>query len=356
MLKEINLVVNAAPLPLEQAYDHLTSSIRHRRVLITQRESAGGDLIKEAQALGKELFAQQGGSGEDALFAFLKEKLDLWKTELTAYEPLAKTGKYPGLSEIQDCLASLRKFVEESDSLRFLKRFVENKDNLLELAEDIQELQGFYTNQKHSWEKLQAAVDELSQNRLQLEAHDAAGPALARMEEILAAPRPYNLLPEVADLTHTARSVNDQLVSEARGPALAAIQGLLDGVTGELDEVSAGEVLRKAATGELAKLLGTATKATSIAHITQARQTADGAYDRALSAIEKSQIPPPPPPGGRVPVTPPTPKVKMRRVLEVKALWSGDFIETEADVEAFLKKLRTELEAAIKADERVQIK
>ena len=176
------------------------------------------------------------------------------------------------------------------------------------------------------------------------------------MEEILAAPRPYNLLPEVADLTHTARSVNDQLVSEARGPALAAIQGLLDGVTGELDEVSAGEVLRKAATGELAKLLGTATKATSIAHITQARQTADGAYDRALSAIEKSQIPPPPPPGGRVPVTPPTPKVKMRRVLEVKALWSGDFIETEADVEAFLKKLRTELEAAIKADERVQIK
>ena len=356
VLKEINLVVNAAPLPLEQAYDHLTSSIRQRKVLITQRESAGGDLIKEAQALGKELFAQQGGSAEDVLFAFLKDKLLSWSTDLAGYEPLAMTGKYPGLSEIQDCLGSLRKFVEESDSLRFLKRFVENKDNLLELAEDIQELQGFYTNQKHSWEKLRTAVDELSQNRLQLEAHDAAGPALARMEEILAAPRPYNLLPEVADLTHTARSVNDQLVSEARGPALAAIQGLLDGVTGELDKVSAGEPLRRAATSELAKLLGTATKATSIAHIAQARQTADGAYDRALTTIEKAQAPPPPKPDDPTPPMPPKPQVKKRRVVEARAIWSGGFIETPEDVEAFLNKLRAALEAALEADERVQIK
>ncbi|MEZ4281614.1 MAG: hypothetical protein R3F21_18565 [Myxococcota bacterium] len=39
----------------------------------------------------------------------------------SSYEPLAKTGNYPGLSEIQNCLTSLRKFVEESDSLRFLE-------------------------------------------------------------------------------------------------------------------------------------------------------------------------------------------------------------------------------------------
>ena len=40
------------------------------------------------------------------------------------------------------------------------------------------DLRGFYTNQKHSWETLRAAVDELSQNRLQLESHEQAGPAL----------------------------------------------------------------------------------------------------------------------------------------------------------------------------------
>ena len=193
VLKEIDLLVNAAPLPLEQAYDHLTSSSKQRKVIITKRESADDATIKSAQAVGKELFAQQGPSGEEDLFTFLKDKLMSWNGALTGYEPLASTGNYPGLSKIQSCLASLRKFVEETDSLRFLNRINENKAELLELAEDVHDLEGFYTNQKHSWEKLRAAVEVLSQNRLQLEADAEAGPALARMEEILAAPRPYNL-------------------------------------------------------------------------------------------------------------------------------------------------------------------
>jgi hypothetical protein len=97
---------------------------------------------------------------------------------------------------------------------------------------------------------------------------------------------------------------------------------------------------------------------TSIAHIAQAQQTAGDAFNRALTAIEEAQVPPPPPKpdDDPAPVTPPAPKVKKRRVLDTKALWSGTFIETEEDMEAFLKKLRVELEAALKADERVQIK
>ena len=349
VLKEIDLLVNAAPLPVEQAYDHLTASSKQRKVLITKRESADDETIKNAQAVGQNLFAQQGPSGEEDLFAFLKDRLTSWNSDLAGYEPLAKTGNYPGLSEIQSCLATLRKFVEEPDSLRFLKRVNEKKAELQDLAEDVRDLEGFYTSQKHSWEKLRAAVEELSQNRLQLEAHAKAGPALARMEEILAAPRPYNLLHQVADLTHTARGVNDQLVSEARGPAVVEIQRELDGMKGELDQASADDTLRKTATDDLTKLLETAMRATSIAHIAQASQTAEAAFERALTAIENARTPPPP-----GVTTPPPPK--KRRVVEAKALWTDGFIETPDDVETFLAKLRAELEAALEADERVQIK
>ena len=354
VLKEINLEFNKAPLSLDSAYDPLTASNKQRKVIITRRESAAGDLIEAAQALGKDLFARQGAGEEEALFTFLKERLTAWNGALVGYEPLAKTGKYPGLSEIQHCVGSLRKFVEETDALRFLARFVENRNELLELAEDIHELTGFYTNQKPAWEKLRTAVEELSQNRLQLEAHETAAPAFARMEEILATPRPYNVLPEVADLIHTARSVNDQLVAEALAPAIVAIQGLLDRVTRELDNASADEGLRKAATEELGKLLRTATNATSIAHIAQATQAAEAADERALLAIETAQVSPSPKPGDPTPE--PKPKVKRRRVVDAKALWSGGFIETSADIEAFLNTLRAELEAALEADERVQIK
>ena len=370
--REITLVLNGAALPTERAYDHLVSSSKQRKVTVIQREAADSELLKTARALGKDLFAQSGPTDEEGLFTFLSKQLTGWDSSLASYLPLAKTGNYPGLTEIEDCRASLRKFVEESDSLRLIRRFVENKNELLDLAEDVGDLQGFYSNQKHSWEALQGAVQGLSQNRLQLEAHAESRAALARMEEILAAPRPYNLLHEVAGLSHTANSVNQQLVASALSPVLAAIQGHIDGVAAELDRVSADSALRTRATGELTRLLTNTSTATSIAHIAQARQTAEAAFDRAYSAIEKAFAPPPPPPtpppqppGGDgtppplpppLPPTPPKPTVKKRRVVQARSFWTGSFIETPADVEAFLQKLRAELEAAIAADERVQLK
>ena len=334
VLKEVSLVVNAAPLSLDQAYEHLTSSSRQRKVIIIQRESAGGDLIKAAQALGKELFAAAGPSDEGALFAFLRKRLAEWSDDLAGYRPLAKTGDYPGLAEIEGGIDCLRKFVQETDSLRFLRRLKENKAELLDLADDVHDLQGFYTNQKHSWEELRTAVASLSQNRLQLEAHEAAGPALARMEEILKADHPYGLLPEVADLIHTATTINDQLVADARGPAVTEIQELLDGVDIELDKVSADDIVKRSARAGLIKVIDTATRTTSIAHIAQARYTAEAAYDRALTIIEQAQTPPPTKPDDPTPTPPPAkPKVKLRRVVEVKKLCSTGFIETSADIE-----------------------
>ena len=356
VLKELNLVVSKAELPLDQAYEHLVSSSKQRLVIITQRESAGDDLIKKASELGLELFAKTGPSGEDGLFTFLKKRLTSWSTNLESYKPLAKTGKYPGLSDIDACLLALRKFVEESDSVRFLNRFVENKAELLDHADDIRDLEGFYTNQKHSWEELRGSVELLRQNRLQLESHAEAGPAFARMEEILGTERPYGLLQEVAALTHTAKTINDQLVADTRGPAVAEIQGFIDGVAEELDKMSADDNLHKLATTELTKLVATASQAASIAHIAQARQTAEAAFDRALTAIEKAQVPQPKPGGEDGPPEPPHPKIKKRRVVEARSLWSGGFIETPDDIDAFLDKLRKELEAALAADERVQIK
>lgn len=359
VLREINLLADKGPLALDQAYDYLTTSTKQRKVVITQRESATGDLLKKAQALGMKLFAVQAGSGEEALFTSLKERLSKWDKDLTEYATLARTGKYPGLRDAEDCRGKLRKFVEEGESLRFLNRFVENEPELLEVAEDVTELQSFYNDQRHTWEQLGEAVREFEQNRLQLEVDDQARPAFARMKEILATERPYGLLHEVAGLIHTVRQVNDELVKAARELAAKAIQSEIDGVEAELGKVSAQAQLRAEATGELTGLLSRVKDLTSIAHITQAKEAAEKAFDRALSTIEAAQTPAPPAADGAGESPQPTPaaqKIKRRRIVEARTLWSAPFIETKADVEEFLNSLRAELEAAVEADERVQLK
>lgn len=357
VLREIHLTVEAAPLPLDKAYDQLTKPTGQRKVVIKQRESAATDLIQKAQALGQALFAQQGPGAEEALFVFLKENLDAWNADLKEYEPLASTGNYPGKQEIESSVSVLAKFVDESNSLRFLTRFVENEADLKDLEEDLQELRGFYRDQKHTWEALQKAVRDLEPNRLQLGAEEEASQAMARMAEILKIPRPYRLLSEVAALIHTATSANDALVVKAREPVVAEVQDLLKSVRSELEKVAAPDALSQKATGELEALLKQVARDMSIAHIAQARTTAGDAFDRALTVIEtgieQAQASPKPGSEGAAPSPPPPQK---RQVVDAKTLVSGGFIETPEDMEAFIQKLRGELEAALKAGKRIQIK
>jgi len=349
--KEISLSVNSAPLSLEQAYDHLVSSSKQRKVIITQRQIADQAIMKKARDLGKHLFSEQGPAAEDALFHFLKAKLEEWKKDLLQYEPLAKTGDYPGLSEIEEALQRLRALVNEDNSLVFLKRFVEYKNDFGNIADDYHDLKGFYSNQKHSWGNLRKAVTELTQNKLQLQAHEAAGPALARMEEILGLKDPYQAIQEAARHIPVAQEVNKELVSSARVPAVEAIQGHLDTIEKELDSVSADNSLRSTATKGLRNLLSTAKQSSSIAHITQAADTAVDAFNRALVAIENRPIDPVDLVNAK-----PVPAVKRRRTVNSRNHCSSDFIETPEQIEDFLSSLRKELQQAVDAGERVQIK
>jgi hypothetical protein len=238
--------------------------------------------------------------------------------------------------------------------LKFLKRLLENRTELLEVSDHFGDLHGFYTNQRTAWDALRSGVQAFGQNRLQIDSDATAGPALARMEEILAAKHPYELLPEAAELTHTVQVANDALVSAARKPAMAEIQRCLEGVETELKKASADSALRSKATAGLKKLLETAaTSDVSIAHIAQAAQAATTAFDQAMLAIESSLVPAVD--GTAVSGAPPVPAPKKRRVVSVRAIWTDGFLENQADVDAFLEKLRQELVAGINAGERIQI-
>lgn len=350
VMREITLVVNHAPLPLENAYDHLTSASKQKKVIVAVRENADDALIKKSRALGKDLFAEQGPSAEDTLFSFLKSKLDEWNSDLKEFKPLAETGSYPGLDEINDGLNILRKLVNETDSVQLLTRFCDLKNELLDLSEDMQDLRGFYKNQKHSWQELRSAVDELSQNRLQIESQPEAGVALKKMEDILAAKSPYGMLSQAADLIGKVRAVNNALVGEARGPAVSTIRKFIAAIDEELKSGSDDPALKKLCKSELDRLLETATKSQSIAHVHQAASQSDGAHERAITAIEKAREKKPVGDGKE------EPKPKPRTVIEAKAHCTETYIENPEQIDAFLTSLRDALKSALDAGNRIQIK
>ena len=136
---------------------------------------------------------------------------------------------------------------------------------------------------------MRAAQERLTLNRLQLEPHPEAGPALRRIEEILGSARPYGMLAGAADVISKANTVNEALLEEARGPATADVRAQLAAVEQELKDQDADEALAKEATAELEKLLAAIAGAASLAHIAEAREAGFDAADRALILIAQAK-------------------------------------------------------------------
>jgi hypothetical protein len=356
VLGENSLVMDGGSIPLDKCYDALTTPAKWRKIVVTQRRSTKPEEIKKARLLGQDVFSQMGPEGEDALFTFLKGKLQGWQTALQSYKPLAETGDYPGLEEIKDGLTVTKKLLADEDSYKFIERFNANKDALKDLGDDFHDLGHFYEHQKPTWDALRKACIRFQPNRQELSHDSKAGQAWNRMREILKAPAPYGMLHEVDGLIGTVEAVNTSLISERRGEALAKIDDYLTIVGQELDVLAAEPALREACTGPLQKLRSQAAAEGSLAHITQAKQDALQLYDDAETEIEEASKLVVGGNGARPTPTATVTAVKPRRVIEPAKLVPKRYLETQGEVDEFLGSLRQNLEGALAKNERIEIR
>jgi len=233
------------------------------------------------------------------------------------------------------------------------------KDDLRELADQFRDLENFYEHQRPTWEKLRKAHTTCQLNRLELEKDAQAAPALRRMQEILAASRPYALIKEANGLIQTVTAVNSSLLAERRKQAGAEIDAHLAILGQEIARVQGDEGLRAACVAPLEALREQVQRQESLAHITQAESEAVNEFDAAMGRIAEfahlraSQKTPPLPGQG---VVPPPPVVKAPRIVKPAELVKQTYLETSADVNGFLAALRQALEQALANHERIQIR
>lgn len=364
VLGEITLVMDGAPLAPDKAYEPLTTPNKQRKITVIQRKSSDPKAVQNARTLGKQMFSEMGPDGEDALFRFLQNKLEGWQTKLTGWKSLAETGDYPGGTEISAATTLIKPLLNDDESFKFIERFNLLKNDLTTLGEDFNDLDHFYEQQKPTWEKLRRSFNRFQVNKLELERDDKAGAALRRMGEILAAPAPYGLIKEADGLTQTVEAINAALVSKHRQQALAAIDKQNAAVKRELENAKADESLIRSCLTPLSRLREETGKTDSIPNMAQAQQEAVSLFDSGVAEIQKSVTSSAattpsvkPQPGGTVDPPKPTVTVKPLQVIKPADLASSDdFIETDADIEAFISKLRTALKSAVSENKRIQIR
>ncbi|MBN1905588.1 MAG: BREX system P-loop protein BrxC [Deltaproteobacteria bacterium] len=349
---EISLKMDADILPLNKVFEQIKASSKWKKITIHKRKTSDPEALQRARKTGKDVFSEMGPDNEDALCAFLKNKLKTWETSLNSFKPLADTGEYPGKEEITEALNIIRPLLSVDESYKFIDRFNANKDDLLDLSDNFHTLEQFYENQMHTWDKLRLAYNKFDINRFELEQDETAAPALKRMQEILSSKAPYGIIHETDGLVSAVKEINNAFVKQKQSEVLSRIDGFLNRIKKEVQSVSGDGNLIYNSTTQLQNLRDSIERIESIAHLAQMEQEAEKAFDNAMGRIEafvnnsaeKKQG-----------VSEPQ-KIKPRRVVKPVELVGDNYLESIEDINRFLNELRQKLEEAIKSGDRIQIR
>ena len=352
MAGEVQCVSGGAAIPKDKLYEALTTQRKWRSITVVQRVTSKPEDVKKARELGRDVFSEMGPEGEDALFEFLKGRLESWHGKLSRYRDLAETGSYPGAGDIADSLSLLRVLVAPEDSHRFLAEVNDRGRDLRDLADGFHDIEHFYEHQRPIWDKLRAASDQFRLNQMELERDDAAGSALRRMNEILSAPNPYELLKEAEDLIRTVSAVNEGLLSARRAQAFATIAGQIAVVSAEALTAGGDESLKAKWLTPLEKMTEQVSTHESLAHIGQAESEAVHLKDDALAQVEHYLMQQAE--EGKAGQDKPT--VKPRKIVSPVTLVKSPYLESQNDVDVFLDDLRRELTDALARNERIEIR
>ena len=289
-----------------------------------------------------------------------RSRLGEWQSDLNGFVLTASTPHYPGKAEIENALSRIAQQLAIRDSFAFIEGLLAAKDDWLDMSEDIHDLVNFYKTQISAWRKLLLGLDQFSDNREALNKDSQAAAGLAELIQIRDNLKPYRLISKIEPLLASITSANEQLAKVQREKALQAIEEKIIEVQSKLAVVSASPDLSNKALLNLQDLKKQISNQVSIAQILYLQAQAGEAMDEAFALIEVSQAIPVPPGGGSKPQGPgqtsvPPPPVKTTHVIRAAELSSKTYLETEADVDVYIEKLKAALLEAVRSGQIARI-
>lgn len=365
MSGEIKLMLEGSDLDPASAADPLSKSARFNKVSILKRKTADATAIKRARELYKDLFQKMGREEEDSLVADFRTRLTEWQAELRSYAHTAAMPHHPGKNDIDAVLTRIAQQLGVRDSFAFIESLLAEKSEWLDVADDIHDLVNFYKTQIAAWRKLLDGLSAFESNREALSKVPQAATALLDLVRIRDNPKPYGQVNRIEPLLASVTAINEQLAQEKRERALLSIENKLAEVKAKLGEAVATKPdLSNKALRPLQELKTRIASQTSIAQIMLLQEAGGTAMDDAINLIEAASIKredrvamtgntAKPVPTGEPNLPAPVPKTT--RVIRAVDFSDKTYLETEADVDAYVAKLKDALLTAVLAGHMARI-
>lgn len=348
---EIALFVNSDAVTLfsktsDDIVRYITKKEFLEKLMTEKREKPDDKKIKAAREIMKELFhVTSSADNEDALMKSFLGYAQSLKTELEKLEIRYQTQpKYPGKKTVSDGKKLLIKVLDIKYSVEFYNEVWQEQDSYLEFANEYDSVRSFFSGEQRNIFDTSLKYMATYESSKTFIVNAEIEMVVKEISRILKMPVPYGSIYKLPDLNYKFVQLYGGLLINMRVPIDAAIEAARTRVFDELKGKKCEEVLKSRCHEAFKALSDKAETCDNVAYLQNIKVEADTLKVRLLNEIAAKEAELNPPVVGGDPLTPPTPSKKSKTIsiksVSAAATWQ---IETEDDVDEYLKDLRKKL-------------
>jgi len=331
------------------------------RTSISKRQVVSIQKIREIREFLRDYFDEMDvPEDEDGLIAHIVEK---FSDEQKHYEGLLaryEGHKYPDMGLVSSAVDAMKDILsQQRDNTALIDRIIKKEDDLYGLKDKMQNVESFFKNQVSLFDSAVKYESDLRVDLDYIAKNEEANKALNTIRLITMMPTGgsfnYARIPELNGLMATVREKHGAMLEEKRAELLEIVRQCMAEIhTAAGNDTNARAISDKADTffaQKKAQIAETKVLALLDGLVPPMWQYKDEACDR-IETLQKPPVVTPPVTGGQTPA--PAPK-KVIKTIHRQAMFPAKTLETEADIDAYVEKVRTQMKQLLNGCDGIRL-
>jgi hypothetical protein len=329
------------------------------KTIVSKRISIEAPKMKEVREFLREYFdVMDVPTDEDGLVQFITQRFGAQKQHYDGLLDRYVGHKYPDLAIVQKAVSLVDDILsQQKDNVALIDRVVKLQDDLDDSKEAMQNIEGFFKNQVQVFDAAVKMEADLSNELDYLAKEEAANKALNQIRLMLmnAAQFDYAKIPELNALMVAVRDGHNRLLDAKREELSEIVRQCLAAIhTAGADFIDTKSIITTADnfyTQQKQKIQTLQSLALLDGLIPPMIQYKDTTVDKI--EIMTKPIPPKPP----VDTNPPEPpKKKLIKAFNRQVVFPAKRLESDADIDAYIDKMREQLKNLMKNCDGIELK
>ena len=335
--------------------DMLRKKSERGKAMISMKQSASAQKMKAAKKILREYFdIMDVPDDEDSL---VMKIIELFEKQKNHYEELNNRyegHKYPEHDKVSAAICLMDDVLsQQKDNIALIDRLVADENKLLDSKEDLQPVEGFFKNQVTVFDAAVKMETDLRNDLPYIQKDEETNTALNQIRKITMVdgnnPAVYKEIPQLNGLMAKVRAGHNKLLEEKRKELLEIVRQCLAEIHQAGGEGSEFKSAIEKADNYFTQMKERIATTKTIVLLDGLTTQMWNYKDDTVAAIELEKTPEP-----ITPSKPDQPKKHIKNVYR-QAIFKQATLESQADIDAYVERMRSYLTALLKDSDGIKL-